>query len=498
MAALSGLIVFGGTQAQATDYINNEDTSNAKFNGTTGAASDLSKGTLDILNEQDATLPKSSYDLNALTSSVDEQGNVTYKNADGNVVDSANVVTKYELVNVTKYYNKETNTLVGADEKQDGLEYVEVRTKENIPHYFEKVSRIEVPTAADIDTTGMNVVDSSNYTGPISDADGAINQTIQNTVYTVGPVSQTITNSESNLIFDNVVQNTGAPLINGDNNGTLTFKDVVTLNQAPFITGVNNGTITGISGTFLNSAGNFLNNKNKVGDINADFINVQTGYLIHNNGTSDLTAEIGDITGNFINSSSYAPYGIVGNISYGKIGDITANFINNNHSNTLVYNNNNSEIGNITGDFINITAPSLIYNSGSKIENITGDVINSGYADEYGPRGALIHNVSGAIGDITADFNNTGSYYGVIYNATITSTIGNITGNFTNYSERHPWWGQAEIHNNGTIGNIVGNFIGCEDAPTSYTLNNWKGVRAIRKYWGLVSKHSNCNLWYYW
>ena len=463
MAALSGLIVFGGTQAQATDYINNEDTSNAKFNGTTGAASDLSKGTLDILNEQDATLPKSSYDLNALTSSVDEQGNVTYKNADGNVVDSANVVTKYELVNVTKYYNKETNTLVGADEKQDGLEYVEVRTKENIPHYFEKVSRIEVPTAADIDTTGMNVVDSSNYTGPISDADGAINQTIQNTVYTVGPVSQTITNSESNLIFDNVVQNTGAPLINGDNNGTLTFKDVVTLNQAPFITGVNNGTITGISGTFLNSAGNFLNNKNKVGNINADFINVQTGSLIHNNGTSDLTAEIGNITGNFINSSSYTPYGIVGNVSYGKIGDISGDF----------YGNTSKIYGGAIANLPQGTSSNPTAGTGI-IESITGSFINNHASnvtyDENGNRtvnsqtdtmGGAIYN-TGTIngGKITALKDNYTDGYrvagGAIYSTGTLNLdeIGEISGNYAKGTTRGD--GGAIFANSGTIGAIKG------------------------------------------
>ena len=453
MAALSGLIVFGGAAVEAEDQLSENElkinnhkiyTNNGRISKSkdliTGAAADLSKGTLDILHEQNPNIPQSGYSMTGLTKTVDGDGNTIYKNSSGEIVDAANVVTKYETVDINKYYDKTTNTLVGADERQDGVEYIEIRTKEAIPHYFEKTIRANIPDADtyEPDTTGMTVINASNYTGYITDSSGAIEQTISDTVYDTIPnaVVGQLTNSDTKLTFNNVILK----------------------NSNYFIANNTSGTITGISGAFVGNSSSYalISNKATIGDINADFVDNGGVYLVRNEGAdADNIAQVGNITGNFVGNTTSGG-GAIYNSKYVKVGDITGNFINNN-GNFLLYNYNNSSIGDITGDFIGnkATGVGLIINDNSVIGDINGDFI-----DNRGPllirnEGADADNIA-QVGNITGNFvGNTTSGGGAIYNSKYVK-VGDITGNFINNNGNFLLYN----YNNSSIGDITGDFIG--------------------------------------
>ena len=176
----------------------------------------------------------------------------------------------------------------------------------------------------------------------------------------------------------------------------------------------------------------------------------------------------------------------------GRIGDITGDFVNLSMKSTI-YNSYYGEISNITGNFIN-NSGKAIENKGSRIENITGDFIGNSLAiknDSYysyrrKTNGSIanitgnfianskaIVNEEGNIGNITGDFianskaivneegnigNITGDFisntYGAIYN--YNGTIGNITGDFIGNKNDY----NGAIYNYGNIGDITGDFVG--------------------------------------
>ena len=267
----------------------------------------------------------------------------------------------------------------------------------------------------------------------------------------------------------------------------------------------NAGTITGIKGDFVNNVNNTSNqnlgitNMNGIiGDVNSNFINNHsnnnfiynlngsinniTGDFIANNGMylisnfpgNDRTGNslIGNISGNFINNQ------VSGDLIYNfssTIGDITGDFVQNISSGRIISNFDQSNIGKITGNFVNNTGRMIIYNDRSNIESISGNIIgtkNNSFNDSYiitnnnqsninfingnfinNESDTIIQNiVNSTIGDITGNFiQNTGNN-DMITN--ISSKMGNINGNFIQNSNY-----RCLINNNGIIGDITGNFI---------------------------------------
>ena len=159
---------------------------------------------------------------------------------------------------------------------------------------------------------------------------------------------------------------------------------------------------------------------------------------------------------------------------------IDKDFVDNNVSdNNNVYggaiNNQNSTIGDITGDFIGN------YGSYTSSSNASSTIISS---RAYG---GAIYNENGIIGDITGDFignyipSSSSSYNGSSYNDSYADggaiynkgTIGNIAGDFignyvssysyssiSSFYSNESYGSGGAIYNIGTIGNITGDFIG--------------------------------------
>ena len=180
------------------------------------------------------------------------------------------------------------------------------------------------------------------------------------------------------------------------------------------------------------------------------------------------------VDNDFIDHYSSYSYGVIDN-DEGNIGAITGDFI----SNTgIAITNKGGVIGNITGNFID-TGRTAIDNDvtenalSTQIGNITGNFI--------GNKGAGIStylmddNAKSVIGDITANFiNNTGA--GITNRTSGDNSlvqIGNIKGDFignlsgiTNYAPTYYLDNGKAI-----IGNITGDFINNEE----YGINNSKG-----------------------
>ena len=139
-----------------------------------------------------------------------------------------------------------------------------------------------------------------------------------------------------------------------------------------------------------------------------------------------------------------------------------------------IYNSDNAEIGNITGDFIgNYVRTDFGNAKGGAIDNSAG------------------YKYTATIGDITGDFiGNYASGYssangGAIYNY-YNAEIGNITGDFIGNYAYSSWFSAngGAIDNSGTIGDITGDFIG-NYAQSSYSatggaIANEGGIGEIR------------------
>ena len=247
-----------------------------------------------------------------------------------------------------------------------------------------------------------------------------------------------------------------------------------------FVTGNYNVTDDGISYSDIRviyGQGGAISNTGEIKNINADFINNYAigGEQIHNGNDSQFERA----------SQVFAKGGAIYNDEDSKIGNITGDFIGNYASSTnstagggAIYNYSDATIGNITGDFIgnyvssidSIAQGGAIYNnaaySGSQtiIGDITGDFIGNYASGRYSAYGGAIYN-SGTIGDMTGDFiGNFASGYsahgGAINNDS--GTIGNITGDFIgNYASGSSSASGGAIYNDdGTIGDITGDFIG--------------------------------------
>ncbi len=466
-----------------------------------GADSDVTKlgiPTLDTLAGQEipdgdgAVYPNSGYTLTPVTP------------ADTSNLDD-NVIVKYEIKEVTKYYDPQTGLEVAEADKQEGVNYREVVTKETLPHYYEvNLAKTEYGRGANkiyfnwennsltegASATGDNSIiysyDETGFSNTVSDqvldkgtttdpsgSSSSYPTTIEGGAGVNNPLGTTIT-IDNTLYKNNVTQ----AVIESTTNTT---------KYAELVGGAvhNKGTISGITGQFINNGIDLTTNRT-------------SGYLYSyaNGGAIGNQGEIGDITANFIGNyvkntgtGSEAYGGAIYNYN-GTIGDITGDFIGNFTSSGssyayggAIYNSGtNATIGEVTGDFIGNYAQSAsthvrggaIYNYNGTIGDITGDFIGN-YAKSsgsYETYGGAIYNYNGTIGDITGDFignfTSSGSSYaygGAIYNYGSSATIGNITGDFIeNYASGKYAYGGA-IYNEAnygtaTIGDITGDFIG--------------------------------------
>ena len=249
---------------------------------------------------------------------------------DGSKPDGNNVITKFEVKDVTRYYDKTTGAIV--------------------PVYY----RVDLKQTTYGDGNQSKTYTVNGINGGTYDITAKYNDSASKTYtteYKDHKYEDTVTSTSYGTEIHSALKNSSG--------STRTIKDAIFENNS---TAIKNN-----SYYILNVYGGALYNAGEITGITADFINNSVtatgsstygyGGAIYNGGT------IGDITGHFIgNSAGY----------YGGGG--------------AIYNGYNSTIGDITGDFIGNSAKSsggAIYNRGT-IGNITGDFIGNSAVDNGG------------------------------------------------------------------------------------------------------------------
>ena len=402
---------------------------------------------------------------------------------DGSKPDGNNVITKFEVKDVTRYYDKTTGKLVA--NPISGTEYKVVQEKDLVPHYY-NVNTV-TPELNNSKVTWTEVTEEGNNTIKISSPDGT---KYYKYTYNAPSNYDTTTNSNKTKDLGTITDPTGTSsnpsiykggaVINNPAGSTITIENYVFQN--------NKTTATFESTTsdykYVNLISGAIYNEGEISKITSDFIGnsisattsfyhviaYTSGGAIYNVGT------ISNIMGDFIGNTASFSGGAIYNDYNGTIGDITGNFIGNtaatSGSGGAIYNYNGT-IGDITGDFIGNTASysygGAIYNYGT-IGDITSDFIGNTASYSYG---GAIYNY-GTIGDITSDFigNTAYSYGGAIYNY---GTIGDITGDFIGNTVSSGTGG-AIYNYNGTIGNIIGDFIRNTASSAGGAIYNYNGT----------------------
>ena len=480
IATIAGLSIIGIGQAQAAT-LDDIDLSQKQINTPT----------LDYLHDNTVFLPQKTFQRDAGGNIVKDSNDkpiiqegtpilvpqsgysLTELEAkeDGSKPDGNNVITKFEVKEVTRYYDKTTGKLV--TNPISGTEYKVVQEKDLVPHYY-NVNTV-TPELNNSSVTWTEVTEEGNNTIKISSPDGT-----KYYKYTYNAPSDYDTTTNSNKTkdlgtitdppgtYENPVTYKGGAVINNPAGSTITIENYVFQN--------NKTTATFESTTsydkYVNLIGGAIYNEGEISKITSDFIgnsisvttssdSIRTktsGGAIYNNGT------IGNITGDFIgNSAEYSYGGAITN--KGAIENITGNFIGNSNGGI----DNSGTIGNITGNFIGNSSGTVISNNGT-IGNITGDFFNN-------------HNIitnfystspDTAIGNITGDFfNNSFRIIDLIsYNKSSITKIGNITGNFFNNKD---FVIVNHFENNSSVvfGNITADFIkNNESAIYTFTQSN--------------------------
>ena len=327
---------------------------------------------------------------------------------DGSKPDGNNVITKFEVKDVTRYYDKTTGAIV--------------------PVYY----RVDLKQTTYGDGNQSKTYTVNGINGGTYDITAKYNDSASKTYtteYKDHKYEDTVTSTSYGTEIHSALKNSSG--------STITIKDAIFENNS---TAIKNN-----SNYILNVYGGALYNAGEITGITADFINNSVtatgsstygyGGAIYNGGT------IGDITGHFIGNSAgyYGGGGAIYNRYNSTIGDITGDFIGNSASyGGAIYNEYNGTIGNITGDFIGNSATGYaggaIDNRGT-IGNITGDFIGN---SATGDAGGAIYNRD-TIGDITGDFigNSAVDNGGAIYSYSDLSLVAdNRTNTFKdNYTE---------------------------------------------------------------
>ena len=451
VATIAGLSIIGVGQAQATT-LDEVDLSQKPINTPT----------LDYLHDKRVLIPQKTFQR-------DENGNIVKDandkpiiqegtpilapqsgysltkleaNPDGSKPDGDNVITKFEVKEVTRYYDKTTGELVA--NPISGTEYKVVQEKDIVPQYY-NVNTI-IPESNNSKVTWTEVTERGDNTITISSPDG----TPKYYKYTYNAPSNYDTTTNSNKTKDlgtitNPTGTTSEPstykggaAINNPAGSTITIENYVFQNNkttAYFES-------TTYDDKYVNLIGGAIYNEGEISKITSDFIGNSVSAT-----TSSYRVNAEELGGAIYNN--------------GKIGDITGDFIKNHTSRDggAIYNAYNSTIDNITGDFIGNYAEydygGAIYNAyNSTIENITGNFISN--SANYG--GAIDNGYDSTIGNITSNFIGNSTLYegGAINNQGL---IGDITGDFIN---NHTSRDGGAIYNEGTIYNIIGDFIGNE------------------------------------
>src|SRR5574344_2159351 len=464
------------------------------------SGTDLSTPTLDALHNAGTTIPNS-------TTVYPESGYTLTETTDKTL---DNVITKYEVKPVTRYYDMTTGAEVAPEARVAGTTYKEIQEKDLVPHYYQvNLKQTTYGTGANSTTLTVKApTDDVTITAKYDTSQTRFDNTTDNsaTNYTGDYINQT-TNLQGGAIINN---GTNAKLGNIKGNFIGNYVSGSYGANGGAIYNYLNAKIGNINANFIGNyasstsnnthGGAIYNYHGTIGDITGDFIgnyvsssdiynyNNSTGGAIYNYSSSSIGNIIGDFIGNYAKSiPREANGGAIANGDESKPGTIAGDFIGNYASST----SNNAHGGaiyiqfgildNLTGDFIGNYASSTsgevqggaIYN-GSTISNITSDFIGNYTKSESGKaNGGAIYNYYGTIGDITGNF--IGNYAtstsseaqgGAIYNTNATTT-GDITGDFTsNYASGTTASGGA-IYNKAIMNDINGNFDGNYISATS-------------------------------
>ena len=426
VATIAGLSIIGVGQAQATT-LDEVDLSQKP----------IDTPTLDYLHDNNVLIPQKTFQR-------DEDGNIIINdshnepiiqegtpilapqsgysltkleaNPDGSKPDGDNVITKFEVKEVTRYYDKTTGELVA--NPISGTEYKVVEEKDLVPQYY-NVNTI-IPESNNSKITWTEVTERGDNTITIYSPDG----TPKYYKYTYNAPSDYDTTTNSNKTKDlgtitNPTGTTSEPstykgwccaAINNPAGSTITIENYVFQNNKT--TAYFESTTS--DDKYVNLIGGAIYNEGEISKITSDFIGNSVSAT-----TSSYRVNAEELGGAIYNN--------------GKIGDITGDFIKNHTSRDggAIYNAYNSTIDNITGDFIGNYAEygygGAIYNAyNSTIENITGNFISN--SANYG--GAIDNGYDSTIGNITSNFiGNSANYGGAINNQGL---IGDITGDFIN------------------------------------------------------------------
>ena len=438
----------------------------AQANGATLNDVDLSlkpkdMPTLDYLHKNNVMLPQKN-SVPILSPNSGYRLTKVDAKADGSKPDGDNIITKFEVVNVTKYYDKITGELVKTP--LEGVDYKVLQTKEFAPVYY----------SVDLKQTIYGHQDAVNKEVKYYSWSGR-----SDTPLTEG------TSDKYDIIYNVDKDRVSSGSIDTNQNGANINKDFIDNSRSDGGGGAIlnfKSTIGDITGDFIKNTascgGAIMNQQGTIGNITGDFIRNSADYA--GGAIFNVQGTIGNITGDFVGNYSSNEGGAIYN-DYGAIGDITGDFVGNRADRGgAIYNidgsqvpqsladsddpleatNNNAfntVIGNITGNFIGNRAyegGGAIYNRDSAIGDITADFIGNSANDG---EGGAIYNTESAIGNITGDFvGNSARSGGAIYNSE--GVIGNITGDFVGNTALG-YLGGA-IYNEGIIGDITGDFIG--------------------------------------
>lgn len=354
-----------------------------------------------------------------------------------------------------------------------------------------------------------------------------------------------ITNIEGNFIGNYVKSNSG--FADGgaiSNAGTITnisgnFMGNYAQASSAYAYG---GVIYNSNGTIGKITGDFIGNYAKINSLNNNMSIARSGAIYNYSNNSET--KIGNITGDFIGNyaeaigaNTEADGGAICNLFDGSlIESIAGNFINNHTISSngysqggAIFNYNNGEIQNLTGDFINNYAQGTyaaggaisnnygkigtlnsnftnnrvigqntilggaIYNGGSTVDTISGNFYNNTAESTNGnAQGGAIYNGGSTITNIIGDFKNNSIkgnseiYGGAIYNSVCSITT--ISGNFTdNYAEA-----QTTYAKGGAIYNNKSN-VDLTLLNSSFTNNYAKAISGTA-YGGAIYTSSNLNI----
>ncbi len=330
IATIAGLSIIGVGQAQAATTLDEVDLSQKPINTPT----------LDYLHKNDVFLPQKTFQRDADGNIVKDSNNkpiiqegtpilapqsgysLTELDAkeDGSKPDGDNVITKFEVKEVTRYYDKTTGELVA--NPISGTEYKVVQEKDLVPHYY-NVNTV-TPGLNNSKVTWTEVTGEGNNTIKISSPDGT---KYYKYTYNAPSNYDTTTNSNKTKDLGTITDPTGTSLepstykggaaINNPAGSTITLENYVFQNNKT--TAYFESTTSDYK--YVKLSGGAIYNEGEISKITSDFIgnsvSATESHSIQFNtfgGAIYNAGKIGDITGDFIgntaSSSSSSSYSV--------------------------------------------------------------------------------------------------------------------------------------------------------------------------------------------